>query len=471
MNKDLFINGRCVPAKQTYELYNPYNNQRLGTIANADEAEMLAAIEAADAAFAEMKALPAHQRSAILNRAAQLMEERTEELARLIALEAGKPIKAARAEVGRSVQTLRFSAEGAKWMNGESIPMDAAIGGEGRLAFTVTEPLGVVAAITPFNFPLNLVTHKVGPALAVGNTVVLKPAEQTPLSSYALAEILAEAGLPAGALNVVSGEGAVLGPVLTADARIKKLSFTGSPEVGKLLRAQSGLKKLTLELGSNSALIVDENCDLERCVARAVEGAFSYAGQVCIHTQRIYVHQNVYDTFTAEFRKRMEQLRTGDPLDENTDVSAVINERSRRRILEWIEEARSMGAVVYGGETEGSVIRPALILGADPSSRVVCQEVFGPVVVIDRVASLKEAVEKTNASRFGLNAGVFTRDIQAAFAAARKLEVGQVLINEIPTFRVDHMPYGGVKDSGLGREGVKYAMQEMSESKLIVVTL
>jgi acyl-CoA reductase-like NAD-dependent aldehyde dehydrogenase len=471
MKKDLFVNGRYVPAADYYPLHNPYDGGLLGEIARANREEALSAIAAADKASATMKEVPAHQRSAILQRAAEIMEKRAEEFARVIVMEAAKPIKAARVEVARSIQTLRFSAEGAKWIQGESIPMDAAKGGEGRLAFTVTEPLGVVAAITPFNFPLNLVAHKVGPGLAAGNTIVLKPAEQTPLSSYLLAEILQEAGLPDGALNVVSGDGPVLGPLLAGDDRVKKLSFTGSPEVGKYLRSISGLKKLTLELGSNSALIVDEHCDFDRCVSRAVEGAFTYAGQVCIHTQRIYVHEAIYERFVEAFVKKMNEITVGDPFEETTDVSAVINERSRTRILQWIEEAREMGATVYGGETEGNAIRPTLVLHADPNSRVVCEEVFGPVVTIDKVSSLDEAVEKTNASRYGLNAGVFTRDIANAFRAAKKLQVGQVLINEIPTFRLDHMPYGGVKDSGVGREGVKYAIQEMSETKLIIVTL
>ncbi|MFY0545844.1 aldehyde dehydrogenase family protein [Brevibacillus sp. H7] len=471
MARHLFINGIDVQANDYYELYNPFDGSLIDTVARASREEMLAAIEAADHAFQTMKAIPAHKRADILYRAAQILEERAEEVARVIAIEAGKPIRAARTEVSRSVQTLRFSAEGAKSMYGESIPMDAARGGENRLGFTVFEPIGVVAAITPFNFPLNLVVHKVGPAIAVGNTVVLKPAEQTPLSSYLLASIFQQAGLPDGALNVVSGDGPVLGPVVTQDDRIKKVSFTGSPEVGKLIRSQSGLKKITLELGSNSALIVDRHCDLARCVERAVEGAFAYAGQVCIHTQRIYVHEGIYDSFVTAFREKMDQLKIGDPLDESTDISAVINERSRQRILAWIEEARQLGATVYGGRTDGNVISPTLVLNADPQSKLVCQEVFGPVVVIDRVESMEEAVQKTNRSRYGLNAGIFTQDLTTAFQAARQLHVGQVLINEIPTFRLDHMPYGGVKDSGVGREGVKYAMQEMSETKLIVVTL
>ncbi|MGF9798574.1 aldehyde dehydrogenase family protein [Brevibacillus agri] len=468
--KSIFIGGQWKTSSSYYELQNPYDLSTIAEIPLSTKGEMEEAIAAADQAYAIMKALSAHERSAILRRAAQLLEERAEQFAQTISLEAAKPIKTARIEVGRSIQTFLFAAEEAKRMYGESIPMDAAKGAEGKIAFTVREPIGVIGAITPFNFPLNLVAHKVAPAIASGNTIVLKPAEQTPLTSLKLAQLLQDAGLPDGVLNVVTGDGPALGSVLLQDERVKKISFTGSPEVGKLIRSQSGLKKITLELGSNSALIIDRQADLDQAVPKAVAGAFTYAGQVCIHTQRIYVHDDVYDDFVQRFVESVKTLKVGAPTDEQTDVSAVINPRSQRRIIDWLEEARRSGATfLAGGEVQGQIITPTVLANVDESQKVVCQEVFGPVVVINRVSLMDEAIRLTNQSRYGLNAGIFTESLNTAFRAARQLHVGQVLINEIPTFRADHMPYGGVKDSGVGKEGIRYAIQEMTEEKLIVI--
>ncbi|MFM9281546.1 aldehyde dehydrogenase family protein [Paenibacillus jiagnxiensis] len=470
MKRHLYINGRQVETKEYRTLRSPYSGEVIAEVAEAAAEDVDAAVQAAAEAKSAMRALPAHRRAAILEKLAVLLEERKDEAARLIALEAAKPIKTALAEIDRTVQTYKFAAEEAKRIHGETVPMDAAPGGEGRLAYTVKEPVGVVGAITPFNFPMNLVAHKVGPAIAAGNTIVLKPAEQTPLSAYLLAELLEEAGLPAGALNVVSGDGKVAGDRLVTDPHVNFITFTGSPAVGTEIRAKAGLKRVTLELGSNSAVIIDSGTDIDAIVPRCVSGAFTNQGQVCISLQRIYVLEDCYDEFTDKFIKASQKLRIGDPLDPDTDVSALISARDVQRVQEWIGEAVSMGAAVaLGGETDGTVLKPTVLLQVDPQASVSSREVFAPLVIIERVASVDEAVGKVNASIYGLQAGIYTKDIATALDAADKLYVGGVMINDIPTFRVDHMPYGGVKQSGIGREGVKYAVEEMLEVKLIVI--
>jgi acyl-CoA reductase-like NAD-dependent aldehyde dehydrogenase len=467
----IYING----VKETnhadyYDLLNPYDLYIIGKVPLGSPKDMERAIQSSHNAFAHTKKQPAHERASVLSRTADLLTERFEEFAQLISLEAAKPIKAARVEVSRSIQTFRFAAEEAKRMTGETVPMEAAIGGEGKIAFTLREPIGVIGAITPFNFPLNLVAHKVAPAIASGNTIVLKPAEQTPLTSLRLAELMSEAGLVDGALNVVTGDGPSLGHVLNTHPLIKKVSFTGSPEVGKIIQSKAGFKKLTLELGSNAALLIDKNVSIPEVVTKAVSGGFGFAGQVCIHTQRVYVHKDIYQDFVREFVERTEKLVLGHPQNEMTDLSAVINPKSKKRILDWIDEAVSNGATLQtGGDVIGQAIKPTILTDVSETDKLVCQEVFGPVVIVNPIESIEEGVELTNNSRYGLNAGVFTKDLDTAFNAAKNLEVGQVLINEMPTFRVDHMPYGGIKDSGVGKEGIRYAIQEMTEEKLIVV--
>ncbi|MDP4095601.1 aldehyde dehydrogenase family protein [Paenibacillus sp. P96] len=470
MKQDLYINGRRVETREYRTLCSPYSGEVIAEVAEASAEDVDAAVQAAVEAKSVMRSLPAHRRAAILEKLAMLLEERKDEAARLIALEAAKPMKTALAEIDRTVQTYKFAAEEAKRIHGETVPMDAAPGGEGRLAYTVKEPIGVVAAITPFNFPMNLVAHKVGPAIAAGNTVVLKPAEQTPLSAYLLAELLEEAGLPAGALNVVSGDGRVAGDRLVTDLRVNFVTFTGSPAVGTEIRAKAGLKRVTLELGSNSAVIIDSSTDIDAIVSRCVSGAFTNQGQVCISLQRIYVLADRYDEFTDKFVQTAQKLRMGDPLDPDTDVSALISAKDVQRVQEWIGEAVNNGAIVaLGGEAAGSILNPTVLLQVDPQASVSCREVFAPLVVIERVSSVDEAVGKVNDSIYGLQAGIYTKDIATALNAADRLHVGGVMINDIPTFRVDHMPYGGVKQSGIGREGVKYAVEEMLEVKLIVI--
>jgi acyl-CoA reductase-like NAD-dependent aldehyde dehydrogenase len=383
-------------------------------------------------------------------------------------LEAAKPIKAARAEVDRTIMTYTFAAHEARKIHGETVPMDAAPGGEGRLAFTIREPLGVIAAITPFNFPMNLVAHKVGPAIAAGNTVVLKPASQTPLSAYKIAEYFNRAGLPAGALNVVTGSGQAVGDILMNDERIKMITFTGSPEVGKYIREHSGLKRVTLELGSNSAVIIDEGVNVEKIIPRIVTGAFSYQGQVCISIQRIFVHETIMDSFVEQFVTETKKLKDGNPLDEVTDISALITRGDVERTKAWVEEAVRAGAALpIGGDFSEGIFHPTVLVDVPTSEKVSCEEIFAPVVHINRFKTIEEAIELVNDSKYGLQAGIFTNDIHHGLQAAKKMEVGGVMINEIPTFRVDQMPYGGVKQSGMGREGIKYAVEEMTELKLI----
>ncbi|WHY79404.1 aldehyde dehydrogenase family protein [Neobacillus sp. WH10] len=467
--KALFINGTWVEAQQYAPLASPYSEEVIGEIPSATPEEVNQAIEAALNAREVMAKMPAHQRSAILERLVDLLEKRSDEAARIVALEAAKPISTAKDEVARTIQTYKFSAEEAKRIHGETLPLDAAPGGENRVAYTVREPLGVIGAITPFNFPMNLVAHKVGPAIASGNTIVLKPASQTPLSSYFLAELLQEAGLPAGALNVITGSGRVVGDKLVSDDRIKAITFTGSPTVGIGIRNKAGLKRVTLELGSNAALIVDKGVDIERIISRCVKGAFSFQGQVCISLQRIYVHERSYESFVEKFVEATKQLQIGDPLDSKTDVSALISKGEVQRTLDWIEEAKQYGAeIAAGGKAEGNILFPTVILHADTHLKVSCQEVFAPIVLINKVQTVEEAFELVNDSRFGLQAGIYTDDVHTALAAAERLHVGGVMINDIPTFRVDHMPYGGVKESGTGREGIKYAIEEMTELKLVV---
>lgn len=388
----------------------------------------------------------------------------------MITAEAGKPITASRAEVDRSVQTLQFSAEEAKQIGGEYIPLSAAVGGAGRDAYTIYEPIGVIGAVTPFNFPLNLTVHKVGPAIAAGNSIVVKPAEKTPLTALKLAELFTKAGLPNGAFSVVPGDGASLVNVMLESDLVQKISFTGSPAVGKEIKNKAGLKRMTLELGSNSALYVDSSIkdQLDDLIPKTVSGAFAYNGQVCIHTQRIYVHEEIVDAFLEKFVKATEQLTFGDPMHEETEITGMINKKAKERVLEWVKEAVDGGAeLLTGGVEKGNGILPTVLINVKESDKVVCEEVFGPVVVINRVKSSEEALELMNDSQYGLNAGVFTNNFKQAMHFAHELEVGQVLINDVPTLRFDHMPYGGVKASGYGHEGVKYAIKEMTRMKLI----
>ncbi|WNS75791.1 aldehyde dehydrogenase family protein [Bacillus sp. DTU_2020_1000418_1_SI_GHA_SEK_038] len=469
IRKHLLINGEWIEAKEYNQLRSPYSGEIIAEIPIATEAETDLAIEAAFKARKVIAQMPAHLRAEILENLVKLLEERKEAAARIIALEAAKPMTTARGEVARTIETYKFAAEEAKRIHGETIPLDAARGGENRLAYTVREPIGVIGAITPFNFPMNLVAHKVGPAIASGNTIVLKPASQTPLSTYFIAELLQEAGLPAGVLNVVSGSGKVVGDKIVSDDRVSMITFTGSPAVGIGIRNKAGLKRVTLELGSNAAVIIDKGVDLDKIVSRCVTGAFAFQGQVCISLQRVYIQEELYEEFVEKFVEATERLVVGDPLDSKTDVSALISSADVERSLSWIHEAQKAGAkLAAGGTAEGNVLLPTILLDADAALRVSCQEVFAPIVLVNKVKSVQKAIELVNDSRYGLQAGIYTNNVHTALDAADHLHVGGVMINDIPTFRVDNMPYGGVKESGFGREGLKYAVEEMTELKLVV---
>ncbi len=472
LKKKLYIDGRWQEAKDYYELTSPFSGDVIASVPLADEREVEDALESAQSASEKMKQLTSLERSEILERVWRLFEERSEEAAEILAMECAKPIKAARAEIARTIETYKFASEEAKRIHGETIPMDAAKSGKGRFAFTIREPLGVIAAITPFNFPFNLVAHKLGPAFAAGNSVVLKPANQTPLSALLTAEIFEQAGLPEGALNVVTGRGSVIGDQLVKDSRVKMVTFTGSVEVGLGIKEKAGLKKVTLELGSNSAVIVDGAEDMAAVAARCVEGAYSFAGQVCISVQRIYVQEQLYESFVEQFVEKTNQLVIGDPLSEGTDLSALINKGEAERIEDWLKEATEAGAhILYGGKREDAIIHPTVITGGSSTLSLNCKEAFAPIVTITPYGSLDQAIELVNDSEYGLQAGIYTTSVHKAFDALHRLQVGGVMINDIPTYRVDQMPYGGVKNSGTGREGIKYSVEEMTELKLVTFKL
>ncbi|HMI21464.1 MAG TPA: aldehyde dehydrogenase family protein, partial [Gaiellaceae bacterium] len=380
-----------------------------------------------------------------------------------------KPMKAARVEAQRAMSTYTFAAVEARKLAGEMIPMDAAQAGEGKLAFTLRRPVGVVGAISPFNFPLNLVAHKLAPALAAGCAVVLKPASQTPLSALLLAELEEEAGLPAGWLNVLVGPASELGDVLVEDERVKLITFTGSSGVGWGLRERAAKKRVNLELGNATPVIVAADADVSLAATKVAQNAFSFAGQSCISVQRVYVERDAYDGFVGELLPLVEALNVGDPSEEDTDVGPVIDEDARERILEWIRA--SSGEVLTGGALDGDLIRPTVIANPAPDDKVSCEEVFGPVCTVTAVESLDEALALANGTRYGLQAGIFTKSLDNALRASQSLEFGGVIVNEAPTFRSDQMPYGGVKDSGNTREGPHYAVREMTEERLVVVDL
>jgi len=468
--RKLLIGGEWVETGDWHEVRSPYSGEVVGRVAKAGADEARAAIDAAERAMSDP--LPAHKRAEILVKVVAGIARRHDEIAAQIAAEAGKPLKAAKVETSRAMSTYTFAAVEARKLAGEVVPMDAAQAGEGKLAFTLREPIGIVGAISPFNFPLNLVAHKIAPALAAGCAVVLKPAGQTPLSALTLAELEDEAGLPPGWLNVVVGPASEIGDVLVEDERVKAITFTGSSEVGWGLRERAARKKVLLELGNATPVIVQADADVAEAASKLAAHAFSFAGQSCISVQRIYVQRPVYDEFVAGFLPKVEELIVGDPSDAETDVGPVIDEGAKERILSWIEEAREGGAeVLLGGDLEGDLIRPTVIANAAPDLKVCHEEVFGPVCVVDAYDSLDEAIELANGTRYGLQAGIFTTDIRAALRAAQRLEFGGVTVNEAPTFRSDQMPYGGVKDSGNTREGPAYSVRELTEQRLVVIDL
>jgi acyl-CoA reductase-like NAD-dependent aldehyde dehydrogenase len=468
--RKLLIGGEWVETGEWQEVRSPYSGEVVARVPKAGADEARRAIDAAEAAMRDP--LPAHKRAEILVRVAGALGRRHDEVARLISDEAGKPLKSAKIEASRAMSTYTFSAVEARKLAGDVVPMDASQAGEGKLGFTLRTPIGVVGAISPFNFPLNLVAHKIAPALAAGCAVVLKPASQTPLSALLLAELETEAGLPPGWLNVLVGPASEIGDVLVEDERVKVITFTGSSDVGWKLRERAARKRVNLELGNSTPVIVEADADIETAASATARHGFSFAGQSCISIQRVYVQRDVYDRYVELLVPQVESLVVGDPGDEETDVGPVIDEDARERILEWIEEARRADAeVLTGGELEGELIRPTVIAGADPELKVSCEEVFGPVVTVTSYGTLDEALELANGTRYGLQAGIFTSNLQTALRAAQELEFGGVTVNEAPTFRADQMPYGGVKDSGNTREGPAYSVREFTEQRVVVFDL
>jgi acyl-CoA reductase-like NAD-dependent aldehyde dehydrogenase len=470
LEKRLLIDGEWVETGDWVEVRSPYSGEVVGRVAKAGAAEARRAVDAAESAMREP--LPAHKRAEILVRVAGQLGRRHEEVAQTIAAEAGKPLKAARVEASRAMSTFTFAALEARKLAGEMIPMDASQAGTGKLAFTLRRPIGVVGAISPFNFPLNLVAHKIAPALAAGCAVVLKPASQTPFSALLLAELETEAGLPPGWLNVLVGPASEIGDVLVDDARVRAITFTGSGDVGWKLAERAPRKRVKLELGNATPVIVEADADLDDVTTRLAANAFSFAGQSCISVQRVYVQRAAYDELVSRFVPKVEALVVGDPADETTDVGPLIDGDARDRVLAWIEEARTAGAeILTGGVIEGELLRPTVIANASRDLKVSHEEVFGPVCTVTPYDTLDEAIELANGTRYGLQAGIFTRDLKVALDAARRLEFGGVTVNEAPTFRADQMPYGGVKDSGNTREGPAYAVRELTEEHLVVIEL
>jgi acyl-CoA reductase-like NAD-dependent aldehyde dehydrogenase len=466
--RPILIGADWVETGDWIDVRSPYDGRLVGRVAKAGAAETRQALDAAERAMRDP--LTAHERASILDGVARLLDERADVAARTISAEAGKPMKAARVEVSRAVSTYTMAAVEARRLAGDVIPMDASPAGAGKVAFTIRRPIGIVGAISPFNFPLNLVAHKIAPALAAGCAAVLKPAAQTPLSALLLAELELEAGAPPGWINVVCGPAQPIGDVLVADERVKLITFTGSGPVGWALRERAARKRVNLELGNATPVIVAAGADVEDAASRLAANAFSFAGQSCISVQRIYVQRDLYDDFVGRFVSRVEALVVGDPADEDTDGGPVISESERDRVSSWIDEARAQGAeVLTGGTMAGDLLRPTVIAGAPRDAKVSCEEVFGPVCTVTAYDTLDEAIELANATRFGLQAGIFTGDVREALRAARELEFGGVIVNEAPTFRADQMPYGGIKDSGNTREGPRYAVHEMTEERLVVL--
>ncbi len=472
MEYKLFIDGQWVDGGPLMEVTNKYTGTVIGALPTARREDVDAAIAAAQRAAPVMAEMPAHRRSEILSRAASLMRDNRLDLVRTIAAEAGKAVKFAGGEVDRAISTFTFAAEEAKRIHGETIPLDATPSGEGYFGFWTRRPVGVIAAISPFNFPLNLVAHKVAPALAAGNTVVLKPASTTPLTAVKLCEILSQAGLPAGALNLIIGPGSTVGEWLITDPRVAKITFTGSPPVGQHILSVAGIKKVTLELGNSSPVIIAPDADLDFVARRCAVGAYANSGQVCISVQRIYSQNAVYEPFMDKFVRASEQMVVGDPLDERVDVGPMIDVHEAERIESWVKEASAGGAkILTGGKRDRAVYYPTVLAEVSPDMKVVAEEAFAPVASVIAIDDFEEALRQADDTSFGLQAAVFTRDINRVFKAIQSLNFGGVIINDTPNFRVDHMPYGGNRRSGLGREGVRFAIEEMTNIQMVVIRL
>ena len=467
----LWINGQAVDGFETREILSPYDGTPVAKVHFANRALMQQAIDSAAHAFQQTKSLSSHERYKILEKISQTIADRKEELAQSIALVAGKPIRSARTEVERAVNTFLIAAEEAKRIYGELIPLDLTPAIKDRWGLVRRFPLGVIAGITPFNFPLNLVAHKMAPAIASGNAFILRPASQVSPTALLLGEIVHSTDIPPGGVNILPSSYNAA-EALLEEEQVKMVTFTGSPAVGWPLKKKAHKKRVTLELGGNAAVVIEPDADLEYAISRCLLGAFAYAGQICISIQRVFLHEKIYDRFLNEFIAQTKKLKVGDPLEEETDVGPMITLEAAEQIEQWIQEAVEEGArILTGGKREGNLVEPTILENVKPELRISWLEAFAPVVVIYKYNDFSQALENVNYSIYGLQAGVFTHNLNKAFQAFEKLDVGGVIINDIPTFRVDHMPYGGVKESGFGREGLRYAIEEMTELKLMVVNL
>jgi acyl-CoA reductase-like NAD-dependent aldehyde dehydrogenase len=466
----IFLAGRWVESDDPLVVSNPaHPDEPAGATFNASEAQYEEAVEAAVAAFEVTRVLPAYERGSILRNISAGIKARREELGRMIALEAGKPIRDSLVEVDRAVLTFRLGAEEAERMVGETIPLDLMPASKGRIGITRRFPIGPIAGISPFNFPLNLAAHKLAPAIASGNTIVLKPPSKDPLTMLTVAEIVEEAGAPAGSVSILPMT-RELGDRMVADDRFKLLSFTGSPSVGWRMKERAGKKKVILELGGNAGVIIDRTADLDWAVRRCLVGGFTYAGQVCISVQRMFIHEAVWDAFLERFVAGAKAIRSGDPLDPETELGPMVDGAAASRTQRWVDEALAMGGkALLGGKADGTFFPPTILTDVPPTAQVCSNEAFAPLVVAFPFKDFGDAIAGVNDSMFGLQTGVFTNDLANTWRAFSELEVGGVIVNDVPTYRIDHMPYGGVKDSGLGREGLRWAVEDMTEIRIMVL--
>lgn len=471
MEFPFIVGGKKRKSGKFKDIRDPWRGEICSRVYLAQKEDIEEGVSCADKSFERTKALPSYERASILERISLQIEKRKDEITKWIVLQAGKPIRDSKAEVERAIFTFKIASEEAKRIGGGILDLDMRKGLDRRIGLIRRFPIGTILAITPFNFPLNLVAHKVAPAIAVGNPVILRPATQTPSPSIILGEIIVESGYPEEAISVVPSSHDSI-EYLFDDDRIKKVTFTGSAEVGWEIKKKAWKKKVTLELGGNAGVIVEKDSDLDWAVERIVFGSFSYAGQICISVQRVWIHEEIWDVFMDKFLERTKKLRIGDPMEEDTDVGPLIDDDSAERVKDWLEEARKGGAVfLTGGRIDGRLMEPTVITNTKPEMKVFCAEVFAPLVIVEKFRDFDSAIDGVNNSIYGLQAGIFTKDIKKIFKAFGKLNVGGVVVNDVPTFRVDHMPYGGVKESGFGREGIRWAMDEMTEIKLLALNL
>lgn len=469
--RGLIIGGQEIFTDSEFTVKNKFSGETVSYISSAEKKHVDEAVRTAYETFKNDK-LTSYQRYEILNKAAQLMKERKEELARTLVLDVGKTINEARVEVDRAIQVIILSSEEAKRISGEIVPVASGPGNENKMGYFIRCPIGVICAITPFNLPVSLSCHKIGPAIASGNTVVWKPASNTPLSAHMLMQVFSDAGLPAGYINLVYGSGSTVGEWLLENERIGKYTFTGSSSVGRHIKERSGLRSVSLELGNNSPNIVHQDADLDLAAKLCVMRGFTNAGQTCVSVQRIYVHKEVKEAFLNKLVDYTSKLKTGDPFDDVTDVGPLISEKEAERVMAWINEAAAQGAkIVCGGEQTGPFVTPTILENVTPDMKVVCQEIFGPVLTVIPYEDLDQAIDESNNTEYGLQSSIFTTNINIAMHAVKRLHTGGVIINDASTFRSDLMPYGGIKDSGIGREGPRYAIEQMTEIKMVVINL